>query len=105
MQVESIPLVASHMPRLAPRAPAQPRRLWIPVILVTVFWAMLVLLGRIDKPYFVGFLYSMASAALLVLLYSIWWWTNLSLRLSRRVLGCAMVVGTGLIAALFAHKT
>jgi outer membrane protein assembly factor BamB len=77
--------------------PALPRRLWIAAVLVILFWAMFFIVAQIEKPYFYGFLYNMASAALLVLLFSVWWWANRGLRLSRRFLGLALVVGTGLV--------
>ena len=105
MQVESMPLAATHMPKLPLPAPAGPKRLWMPALMTATFWALLVLLGRIDKPYFVGFIYSMASAALLVLGFSIWWWTNRGLRLSQRLFGCVMVLGIGAVATAFAHHT
>jgi outer membrane protein assembly factor BamB len=105
MQVESMPLAATHMPKLPLPAPAGPRRLWLPALMTALFWALLVLLGRIDKPYFIGFMYSMASAALLVIGFAIWWWTNRSLRLSHRVFGCAMVLGIGAVAMLAGDHT
>jgi outer membrane protein assembly factor BamB len=105
MQVESMPLAATHMPRLPLPERVGPKRLWMPVAMTALFWALYFILGRLDKPYFYAFLYAMGSAAVLVIGFSIWWWTNLSLRFSQRVLGCAMVLGIGAIAMLAAHHT
>jgi hypothetical protein len=41
-----------------------------------------------EKPYFIGFLYSMAAPAVLVVLFSIWWWTNRRIPLADRIYGC-----------------
>ncbi|HLW66771.1 MAG TPA: PQQ-binding-like beta-propeller repeat protein, partial [Gemmataceae bacterium] len=105
MQVESKPLAAMHMPSFALPKPVGPRRLWIPVALLALFWVAFVLLGRIDKPYFVAFIYSMASLVPLVIGFSIWWWTNLSLRLSQRVIGCVMVLGFLAVAVAVGHHS
>jgi outer membrane protein assembly factor BamB len=103
MQVESMPLAATHMPRVALPRPAGPRRLWMPVAMTVIFWALFFILGRIDKPYFHAFLTAMGLPALLVISFSIWWWTNL--RLPQRLFGCAMVLGTGTVALLLGHHT
>src|SRR2546425_1157495 len=99
MSVETTLPCFSHRASLAPCGLATPRRLWFAVALVTLFWVAAFAVGRIDKPYFYGFLYGMASATLLVLLFSVWWWTNRGLRLSRRLFGFALVVGTGIAVA------
>jgi hypothetical protein len=55
--------------------------------------------ARLDKPYFYGFLYGMASAALLTFVYFGWWWTRRRIRLSDRLLGFLLVIVGGLIVA------
>jgi outer membrane protein assembly factor BamB len=96
---------SAQTPVSPPAYPATPRRLWVAVALVSLFWVLFFLVSRIDKPYFYGFLYSMASAALLVLLYSVWWWTNRGLRLSQRFFGFALVVGTGCLVAPLSDRS
>jgi outer membrane protein assembly factor BamB len=70
------------------------------LVLAGLFWAGAAIIRQIELPYFVLFLYSMASAALLVLPFFVWWWTRRSLRLSERALGFFAVIVTG-VAALF----
>jgi outer membrane protein assembly factor BamB len=80
-------------------------RLWPAVVLLVLFWSAFVIVGAIDKPYFVGFIYSMAAPALLLLLYSIWWWTNRRIPFADRVYGCLLVIGIGAAVAPFCHAT
>jgi outer membrane protein assembly factor BamB len=104
MPVETLtPAVPGAKP--ARPQPATPRRLWIPIVLVVLFWALFFVVGQIEKPYFYGFLYSMASAAVLVLLFSVWWWLNRGIPLRQRFLGLALVVGTGLAVAPLCHES
>ncbi|HEV3145054.1 MAG TPA: PQQ-binding-like beta-propeller repeat protein [Gemmataceae bacterium] len=105
MQVESMPVAMTQMPKLTQHLSAGPRRLWMAVLLVALFWAAFFIVGRIDKPYFYAFVYSMGSAALLLISYSIWWWTNLRLQLSQRLFGFGLVIATGAVAILLGHHT
>jgi outer membrane protein assembly factor BamB len=75
------------------------------VALVALFWVGYFIVGQVEKFYFYGFLYSMASAAVLVLLFSVWWWTNRGIRLSHRNLAFVMVIGSGLVAGLACHES
>jgi outer membrane protein assembly factor BamB len=105
MQAETTLTRIIENPDLLLARPATPRRLWIAVLLLALFWVPFFFVGRIDKPYFYGFLYAMASAAVLVLLFSVWWWTNRAVPLSRRFLGFALVVGTGLGIGALCHSS
>jgi len=79
--------------------------LWPALVLLAVFWAAHFIVGAIDKPYFVGFLYGMGAPALLLLLFSIWWWTNRRIAMSYRTFGCLAVVLMGLAVAPFCHRS
>jgi outer membrane protein assembly factor BamB len=70
-----------------------------------LFWVALLVTGAFEKPYFIGFLYSMAAPAVLLLLFSIWWWCNRRIRLRDRVYGCLLVIGTGVAVAPFCHQS
>src|SRR5262249_23060102 len=105
MQAETTLISIMQGPERSPARPAAPRRLWIAVLLLALFWVPFFLVSAIDKPYFYCFLYSMASAAVLVLLFSVWWWTNRGLRWSRRFLGFVLVVGTGLVIGALCHSS
>jgi outer membrane protein assembly factor BamB len=80
---------------------APPLRLWLPLVMLTLFWGLSFAVGLLDKPYFLGFLYSLAAAGLLVLIVSGWWWANRRLRLRDRLLGFVLVLGGGLLVAPF----
>jgi outer membrane protein assembly factor BamB len=105
MQIEMPLSPMPQSPELALPHPAAPRRLWMAFALVGLFWVGFFIVGRIEKPYFYGFLYSMASAALLLVLYSVWWWTNRGITLRQRLMGFALVVATGVLDGFVCHKS
>jgi outer membrane protein assembly factor BamB len=104
MQTEITPLPAAPKELSSPRPAAWPR-LWPPLLFVALYWAGRIAVDRVEKPYFYGFLYTMASAALLALVFFGWWWTRRSVRLFDRLLGFLCVVVGGLIVAPFCHSS
>ena len=86
------------------RALGRPRLLW-PVAVAALFWAGFFLIRQFELPYFVLFIYSMASAGLLVLLFFAWWWTRRSIPLTSRALGFLAVLGTGALALPLCDKS
>jgi outer membrane protein assembly factor BamB len=84
---------------------AKPPRLWPAVALVATFWGLQFIVGRLDKAYFVGFLFSMAAAASLVLLFFAWWWTNRRVPFRERLLAFGLVLGLGVAVAPFCHPS
>lgn len=103
MRTETAPApVAAPGPAAAPAAPP---RLWPPVAFVAVYWAASFVVGRLDKPYFYGFVYGMASVALLALFYFGWWWTRRGVPLGSRLLGFLLVVGGGGVAYPLVHPS
>jgi outer membrane protein assembly factor BamB len=72
---------------------------------LTLFWVLHFIVGWLDKPYFYGFLYAMASAGLLILAYFAWWWTNRQIRLSDRMFGFALILGMGAAAEPLCHPS
>jgi outer membrane protein assembly factor BamB len=75
------------------------------LVLAGLFWAGTAIIRQIELPYFVLFLYSIASAALLVLTFFIWWWTRRSISLSERALGFLAVIATGVAAFFICDKS
>jgi outer membrane protein assembly factor BamB len=75
------------------------------VILVTTFWVLHFVVGRLDKPYFVGFLYGMAAATVLALSFSIWWWLNRRIPRTGRLYGSVVVVVGGAVAMPLCHPS
>ena len=98
MKTEVLPAHASTPPAAA-GAGGKPR-LWPAVVLISLFWIAFVVVGRLEKPYFVGFMYSMAAPAVLLLLFSIWWWFNRRIPWADRVYGCLVVVALGVLGGL-----
>src|SRR5262245_38936289 len=95
MRDRSLPTTVSeprppHEP--APGPAVRPRR-WPPVAFVAAFWALALVVGRLEKPYFIGFLYGMASVAVLGLCFLAWWAANRRVRLADRLGGLALVAG------------
>ena len=104
MKLET-PTVAAQAPR-PPAAVAGGRpRLWPAVVLIALFWVAFVLVGALEKPYFIGFLYGMAAPAVLLLLFSVWWWCNRRMPLGDRAYGCLLVVALGVAVAPFCHRS
>ena len=96
----------TEQPTEPTRSPvSSPARLWIPIALIACFWAANTVVGGLEKPYFVGFIYSMASAAVFVLAFSVWWWMNWRMPLRERLFGCALVIGVGLLIAPLCDKS
>jgi outer membrane protein assembly factor BamB len=110
--------MASLTPRIATTGPVpaaeigtppdarrdQPRY-WPALVLLAVYWIANFIVAAIDKPYFYGFIYGMAAPALLLILFSIWWWTNRRIALLNRVYGCLLVILTGLAVAPLCHPS
>jgi outer membrane protein assembly factor BamB len=80
-------------------------RLWLPLTLVTLFWLGSFVVSAVDKPYFDGFLYALASSGLLLLLFLAWWLTNRRVTRGERLYGLALVLGTGVLAFFISHKS
>src|SRR5262245_59055858 len=80
-------------------------RFWPAVVLVSLFWIGFVIIRAVEKPYFVGFMYSMAAPALLLLVFSPWWWFNRRIPMNDRIYGCLVVIATGIAVAPLCHKS
>jgi outer membrane protein assembly factor BamB len=89
---------------VAPR-PVSVLRVWLPASFCGLFWLLFVAVRAIDKPYFVGFLYGMASAALLTLAYFVWWFTNRSVRWLDRTYGFLSVFAIIAVAVPLCHAS
>ncbi len=92
-----------HQPEPTAAKPAKPARLWLPIALVCLFWAVYCV-GRWTEfgvgLGFMGFLIQLATVALVMLVFVGWWLFSRSMRLGDRlfILGAAVLVG---IAAAF----
>ncbi len=80
-------------------------RLRFPFLCLLFFWAGGLIVGTLDKPYFIGFMYSVASAGLITLLFFGWWWFNRRLRFSEKVLGFALIVGGAWTVGKYSHHS
>jgi outer membrane protein assembly factor BamB len=80
-------------------------RLWFPIFMVSLYWVLGIVAGRLEKLYFVGFLYVMASAIVLVLAYFTWWWINRRIRLFDRFFGFALILLGGALIEPFCHAS
>jgi outer membrane protein assembly factor BamB len=80
-------------------------RLWFPITLVTLYWVLSIVVSRLEKLYFLGFLYGMASAAVFILVYFGWWWLNRRIRLSDRFFGFVLILAGGAVVEPFCHES
>jgi hypothetical protein len=81
----------------------KPLRLKFPIGVVLIFWALHFVIGNLEKPYFYGFLFQMASAGLFILLFLSWWWFNRGLRLLEKFFGFVLIVAGGVIIGMLSH--
>jgi outer membrane protein assembly factor BamB len=105
MQAQTASIPSDQTPYQAAPAGSKRLRLWPALVLIAVFWAAYFVVGALEKPYFVAWIYSMAAPALLLLLFSIWWWVFARLSLAYRVYGCALVVVAGAVVTPLCHPT
>jgi outer membrane protein assembly factor BamB len=85
--------------------PASTVRVWPALSLLVLYWGSRLVVDQLDKFYFHGFLFSLASAGLLALLYFVWWWTNWRIRFVDRLYGFLVIVGGAGIAIELCHKS
>ncbi len=100
---------SAHSPLETPRdsSPVETTRaatpaapwLWPAAALVGLYWVGFLVIARLEMAFFFRFLYSMAAPALLVLSYSIWWWTRRRIPRARRC-GGFFLVPAGLVVML-----
>ena len=97
------------IPELAPHPPAAPRmlpRLRFPCWCLLIFWVLGFGVSMLNKPYFVGFMYGLASGGLLTLLFLAWWFFSRGLKLWEKAAGFALMLGEAcIVGTLFAKKT
>jgi hypothetical protein len=90
--------------QFAPESVRMPR-VRLPASFCGLFWLLFFVVRTIDKPYFVGFLYGMASAAVLALVYFVWWFTNRRVRWLDRICGFVSVFAVIAIAVPLCHAS
>lgn len=73
--------------------------------LVVTYWIAYVVVGAIDKPYFYGFIYGLASALVFAICFFTWWWGNRAIRRSEKILGFLFIVGGAFAAGKFSDHT
>jgi outer membrane protein assembly factor BamB len=105
MQSEAMRSLVESPAGKGPEGPMKPARLWPGVAIVGLYWILFIIVGRVDKQYFVGFLYGMGSAAVLVLAYFGWWWASRRIRLADRLFGFLLILGGGIAALPLCHPS
>jgi hypothetical protein len=80
-------------------------RLRFPAICLLVFWLLSFVVSALDKPYFVGFMYGLASTGLITLLFFLWWWFNRGLRMWEKCAGFAFLLGEAWVVGRFSHPS
>jgi len=88
-----------HQPEPVVALP-KPSRLWLPIALVCLFWAVYSFMRWTEFGIglgFMGFLIQLATVALVTLVFVVWWFSSRTMRLGDRffVFGTAVLVGIG----------
>lgn len=85
--------------------PPRPRRLWPGYVLIAIYWSVALGLGQFDLPITTSFMIKAGVGALVVLLFTLWWLTNGTIRGRDRLALFAATVLGGIAAAAASHKT
>lgn len=91
--------------REKPSVSPRPRRLWPGYLLIAIYWSVVLGIGRLDLPITTSFITTAGVGALVVLLFTIWWLTNGTIRgRDRLAIFAALVVGA-VAASAASQKT
>jgi outer membrane protein assembly factor BamB len=94
-----------------PKDPAQtvaaprPMRLWPGYLLIAIYWAVALGVGLFDLPIMISFMTSAGVGALVILLFTIWWLTNRTIRGRDRLLIFAALVLGAVACGAVSQKT
>jgi outer membrane protein assembly factor BamB len=105
------PLTSPAAEEIAAAAPGpvasgnRPRHLWIPVVLVALFWTVPLVVKQLDLPIFAGFFSSVASFGVLALAFTAWWLTAGGARLRDRFLVWLGLIAISVIAGRIVDKS
>jgi hypothetical protein len=80
-------------------------RLRFPAACLIIFWTLFLVMSALDKPYFVGFMYGLASTGLLTLLFVLWWWFSRGLRWWEKSTGFAFMLAEAWVVGRFSHPS
>ena len=80
-------------------------RLRFPFLCLLIFWIVSFVVAHLNKPYFFGFLYGMASVAIVTLLFLGWWWFNRRLNGWEKCAGFALVIGEAWFVGRFSDRS
>jgi outer membrane protein assembly factor BamB len=88
-------------------APAKPRavRLWPGCVLIAIYWATVLIAGLVEMPISTSFMTTAGVGALVVLVFTIWWLTNGTIRGRDRLAVFAAVVLGAVAASVLSNKT
>lgn len=89
------------VPAIEPRRP----RMWLPVLMIGLYWLVQVILQSLEMPFFFRFLSSMAGPALLLLVFTVWWWRHRAASLFERFVGYVLILGGAFAAAPLTHPS
>ena len=98
-------LVDQQTPEPEKTPPRELARLRFPAVCLLIFWLLYFVMSALDKPYFVGFMYGLASTGLITLLFFLWWWFNRRLRMWEKCAGFAFMLGEAWIVGRFSHPS
>src|SRR5262245_25906141 len=88
-----------------PTAPQKPLLLWPAVAVLALYWAGNFVVARLETFYFVGFLFNLASTALVAIFFLAWWWFSRRIPLRNRLYGFLLIIGGALIVEPFCHPS
>jgi outer membrane protein assembly factor BamB len=79
--------------------------MWPAILVLTMFWVAYAVVARVEMPYLYRFMFGAGVPLLVILICTIWWWTNRRIPLKTRVYGFLAVVGCGALASIFSDPS
>jgi outer membrane protein assembly factor BamB len=88
---------------MAGEPPKRPR-VWLPMVLVGLYWTYDLVLNWLEAAMFTRFMSLLAAVALLTLLFSVWWLTNRRIAGRDRLMCFGVAIAGGIVSELLSYK-
>lgn len=91
--------------KTAPVREIRPRRRWLGIVFVAVYWIAAITMARLETPFFFKFLFGMAAPFLLTIAMTWFWWRQTQFALLQRLGGTVFMIGCVIAAGFLSHQS